>query len=144
MDLDVSVRILEMDGTTVVLDLTDAAGYEIGTITMPARTWRRSIVTADDVEGDEEQQAVLDAGIYQLTLKVRGSSHSQVDTRRANLIAAVEQRRYLLEVTVEGQTMTWRARKADSSTGTEQHDLIGMTRPMTLQIPVQPRTVEES
>lgn len=142
-DLDVAVRFLAIDGVTVLLELGDDVGFVVESVVMPDRVWRRSLVTADDVEGDVEQQSVMESGRYQLVVNVVGDSHADVEAKRSDLLAVAEVRSYLLQVTIEGQTMTWKARRADSSTGQEQADLIGMRRVVTLQVPVQPRTVEE-
>lgn len=141
--MSTSVRFLDTDGSTEILAPTDAGGYRLRSLVMPERRFRRSVVVADDVEGSVEQQSVLDSAIYEIEWQVRGSSGSQVESRRQSLLAAAERRLYLLEVTVDGVASTWTANRADSVTSLDPNYLLAKIRPVILRIPVQPRTVEE-
>jgi hypothetical protein len=139
----VAVRFLDADDEDVILDLTIAAGYRVQDVTMPERKWRRSVVASDDVEGDVEVQSVLDSGVYQVNLLVVGDSAWDIEGRRVTLLAAAEQRAYLLEVTTDDLVTVWQARRADSSTSVAV-EWDGVTsRPVVLQIPVQPRPAAE-
>lgn len=140
-DLNIGVRALDRDGV-LVLDITDPA-YELVSVSQPDRRFRRSVVTAEDVEGDVEVQRVLDSAVYELELRVKGSTTALVETRRAALLAAVEARSWRLEITLDGVVQTWLARSADTATGLEKVDLYQRQRPMVARIPVQPRTIEE-
>lgn len=141
MSLAVGVRALASNGTTEVLSLTVATGYELISLTMPERTWRRRVATAEDVEGDVEVQSVLEAGTWEIQLYVKGSSTSQVETRRASLLAAVEARVWYLEVTIDGVTTKWKANRADSVTSLEKPYLHNLMKIVTIHVPVQPRPV---
>lgn len=142
-DLSLSARILDVDDV-LVLALTEAAGYlAIPPWGKPDRAWRRQLVASDDVEGDVETQAVLSSGIYQLGFLVSGSTGAQVETRIANLLAAVEARRFHLEVTIDGVLRTWLASRADSSRSFDRSFLAARKVPVLLRVPVQPRPLEE-
>lgn len=131
------------DTGTLVLDV-DAPGYEIVAVDMPGRQWRRVVVTSDDVEGDAETQSVLASATLQLAVRVLGSTWAQVITRRDNLRNAVEQRAWQCAVTIEGSTDTWVARRADTDWSPAREEIANLRGVLTIRVPVQPRTLEES
>lgn len=142
-NLAIAARLLDSAGV-LVLDATEAAGY----LAAPpwgvtGRTWRRSVVTADDVEGDVEQQSVLAASVYQLGFIVTGATGAQVETRISNLINAAEARSWRLEVTLDGVVRTWLANRADSTRSYDRSFLAARRVPVTLRVPIQPRALEE-
>ena len=139
-----TVTILPAPGAVggVTLALTQPS-YELVSVTMAERTWRRHVVNSMDVEGDVELQSVLDSGVYEIELRCKGISTADVNTARTNLLVAIEQRAFLLQVTVDGVSQTWQARRADSITSQEKFFMFEYMRPMTLRIPVQPRTTQE-
>lgn len=142
-DLAVGVRLLTAAGA-LELDLTEANGYLLIPPTgLADRRWRRQVVVSDDVEGDVETQSVLESGLYEVSVMVSGSSGSQVDTRVSNLLAAAEPRRWRLEVTMDGVVRTWTANRADSTRSTDPRMIAARRVPVTLRVPVQPRSLEE-
>lgn len=143
-NVSIGLRFLAADGTTVVLDVSQANGYQVVSLGTVERQHRRSVAEADDVEGDQEVQAVLAGAVLAVQVRVLGSSQSQVETRRLSLVAAAEQRSWKCETSIGGVVDTWLARKADSSTGREQVSVLNVQREVGLRIPVQPRTVEET
>jgi hypothetical protein len=121
-----------------ILAVSVANGYDIASIEFPERRWRRSVVEAEDVQGDVETQSVLSSATYQVVVRCKGSSSSNVETKLTNLLTAFENRVYLLEVTLDGVTKTWRANRADSVTSAEKMVLHNFMREVTLRVPVQP------
>lgn len=141
-DITITAKCKDAAGS-LVLDLSVANGYQLAPGIMQDRSWKRSVAAADDVEGDREVQAVLDSGVWQQPLRVVGSSTSQVETRLQNLLNAVERRDWRWEVTIDGHVRTFMAATTNTSIGLATNDLVHFKRPVTLLIPVQPRTLEE-
>jgi hypothetical protein len=139
-ELDALVEILDYPGTTVVLALSAANGYDLVSVAGGDRTWRRSLVVADDVEGEVEQQSVLEAARLEVVTLITGASHAQVETRRVNLVNAVEQRLFRVRLTVEGVVTTWATTgRADQVYPMDRHYLYARRRVANLSIPIAPR-----
>lgn len=138
-DLDVTYRILDADGTTV-LELTDAAGYQVQNAVSPAgRTWRTIDVTSPYVDGEHTTQAVLEAQDFILPVRVRGATTGQMETRRQALENAVSASLWYLAETVEGTVTTWRCKRpADTTSSLSTYDLISHSRVVSIRARVQP------
>ena len=112
-DVAANVRILDRSGA-LVLDL-DSAGFVVRTISHAGRTWRTVDVSSPWVDGDDTVVAALASDDYAVQVGLQGSSWVVVEQKYALLQAAVEQQRWLLEVSTEGVTRVWRVnRPADS------------------------------
>lgn len=142
MTLPAGVRALTT-ASALILDVSAANGYELVSINMPERVWRRVVATSDDVEGNVEVQSVLDAATYEIVVRCKGANTGAVETLRSNLLTAFETRSWYLEVTIDGHTRTWKANRADSVTSTAEKMLLhAWMREVTLRVPVQPRPNE--
>lgn len=141
-DISITAKVKDTSGT-LVLDLSAANGYQLMAGVMADRVWRRVTVESPDVRDDVELQSVLAAGRWAQPLRVVGITTAQVEARCAALIDAVSARSWLWEVTIDGHARTYRARRADTTTGLETNDLVHHKRPMTLTIPVSSLTLEE-
>jgi len=136
-DLDASVRILSSAGA-LVLDLTEAGGYDLVDLGVPDRTWRRITTSSPFVDGEQLVSAVLEGAAHTLAIQVSGSTWAQMHTRRQSLVNAVEAWAWLLEVTIGGTHYTWRASRADSSGPLEKFAAMTHKCTLTLKVPVQP------
>lgn len=136
-------RVLSADGATVILDCTEANGYQVVSLEPLERRHRSVILTDDDAEGGVVQQQVLDMATYGAVIRCLGSSQSQAVTRRQSLVDAVERRRWRAEFTIAGVVETFEASKADTSTTRDWIDAHRNRRHVQLRIPVQPRSLEE-
>ena len=136
-DLDAAVRILDSAGT-LVLDLTEAAGYDLVDLGVPDRAWRRVVATSPFVDGEQLVAAVLEAGAHTMAYRVSGATWSQLQTRRQALVDAVEVWAWLLEVTVAGVRYVWRASRADTSGPIEKFAAMATQNIITIKVPVQP------
>lgn len=143
MTLPVSVRALTT-ASALILNVSVANGYEIVSIAMPERQWKRTAVESDDVEGDVEVQSVLSAAVYEIVVRCKGANTAAVETLRSNLLAAFETRSWYLEVSIDSHTRTWKANRASSVTAAEKMVLHAFMREVTLRVPVQPRPNEGS
>lgn len=142
-DITITAKCKDTAGT-LILDLSVTNGYQLAPpASTMSRLWRRSVVEADDVEGDVQQQAVLAAVVWEQPLRVVGTSTASVEARLAALFAAVERCPWHFEVTIDGFVRTWVAGTTSTEIGLATNDLVHFKRPVTLRIPVQPRTVEE-
>lgn len=139
-ELAVGVAFLNAAGA-VVLDLTAAGGYDLVSIEAGGRTWRRSVVTADDVESEVVQSEVLEAVRQQVVTLVTGATHAQLETRKLALINAAEQAAGArLRITLEGVVTTFRMTgRSDSSFTWDRHYLYGKRRIASLSVPTDPR-----
>jgi hypothetical protein len=140
MAIVIGLRALQADGSTLILDMA-GTGYEIEALTLADRTFRRAVAVSPDVEGNIELQSVLDAGVYELTMRVVGSTTASCISRRQSLINAVETRSWVLEVTIDGDMTKWKANRADSVTSQERMYLHNHIRPIVIRVPVQPTPV---
>jgi len=136
-DLDASVRILTSAGA-LVLDLTEAAGYDLVDLGVPDRTWRRVTATSPFVDGEHLVAAVLEAGAHTMAYRVSGANWGQVQDRRQVLVDAVEAWAWLLEVTIGGVRYLWAASRSDSSGPLEKFAAIAGQNIITIKVPVQP------
>ncbi len=136
-DLDASVRILN-SAATVVLDLTEAGGYDLVELGVPDRTWRRVVATSPFVDGEHLVAAVLEAGAHTMAVKVSGATWAQLQTRRQALVDAVEAWSWLLEVTISGVTYLWRASRSDTSSPLDKFPAMARQAVVTVKVPVQP------
>ena len=136
-DLDASVRILDSAGT-LVLDLTEAGGYDLVDLGVPDRTWRRVTTTSPFVDGEHLVAAVLEAGSHTMAYRVSGATWSQLQTRRQALVDAVEVWAWLLEVTISGVRYVWRATRADTSGPIDKFQAMATQNIITIKVPVQP------
>lgn len=141
-DIVLNFRCLDSAGA-LVLDCFEANGYEVVSLEPLERTWRRDVRSAPDVEDEVEVQSVLGASVYGAVIRCVGVSNAQAAARRRNLIAAVEQRRWRLEVTIGADVETFAARRADTQTTRDHADVLTFRRHVTLRIPVSPRPLEE-
>lgn len=136
-DLDASVRILSSAGA-LVLDLTEAGGYDLVDLGVPDRTWRRVTTTSPFVDGEHLVAAVLEGGSHTMAYRVSGATWSQLQTRRQALVDAVEAWSWLLEVTIGGVRYVWRATRADSSGPIDKFQAMATQNVITIKVPVQP------
>jgi hypothetical protein len=138
----VTMRCLDASGT-LVLDVTQAAGYEIVALDTTDRAWRSTRATAEDVEGHRLVQAVLDSATIAVTVRIKASSQANAETAWENLRNAVERFSWRLELGFDAAVETWVADPADSSKVRGQEQVLNAQRLVTLRVPVQPRTLEE-
>lgn len=142
-DITITAKVKD-DAGTLILDLSTANGYQLAPpASAMSRLWRRSVVEADDVEGDVEQQAVLAAAVWEQPLRVVGTTTASVEARLAALLAAVERCPWRWEVIIDGVARTFQAGTTSTDVGLATNDLVHHKRQVLLRIPVQPRTLEE-
>jgi hypothetical protein len=141
MSIVIAVKAYAADGTTLILNMGSSSSYEYESLTLADRTYRRATAVSPDIEGNVELQSVLDAGVYELSLRVIGSSTADVNSKRATLLAAVETRSWVLSVGIDGSITKWKANRADSVTSQERMYLHNFIRPMVIRVPVQPTPV---
>lgn len=134
-----TVRVHNAAGT-LVLDLS-ANGYEVVAVVPAGRSWRRMVTTSPYVDGALETGAVLDTSTVELTLRCVGADWTEVDALYVALLDAVEVPSWLLVVTIDGFTSTYRARAADSTSTLSTAEVNNAFRAVSLSIPVQPLEV---
>ena len=144
---DFEVRVEIHDGVTATIlgDLNDQAlGLSVGVpLTDDDDVMRRVTTDSPFVAGDFEIVAVPEAGRVDVMLLVTGSSWVEMNTRYR--VAREWWRQtgtFLLDVTLEGDTVRYLARRPDvSSAPLVTGDLVSMDRTWLLSFPVQPNPV---
>ncbi|MCR6649700.1 MAG: hypothetical protein NVV70_16775 [Cellulomonas sp.] len=126
------------------LDLEDPGKFELVSIAMAGRSWRRYTVEGRYQHGRAFIGAVLDTATLVVVVRVLGASWSAVNTRRVALFDALAQPAYEVAVAVEGVTETWTAEPADITGGLDKFQAMASRQEYTLQIPVYPLSVPSS
>jgi hypothetical protein len=128
-------------GATLI-DLHDhAGGYDVlAPVEFPDEAWSRLTVESPYVDGEFETAARLAGGRVSVGVLVEGVTWAQVETRRLAIRSAyLAHPSFLLDVTLEGVTQTFRANRPDvSSLGVAPADMARKERRFTLSFPVQP------
>lgn len=140
-DFEVVIELVELDGETLIFDLSDTAnGYWIVDHTPADESMDFNESDPAFVNGVFENSGKDAAGRYAVLLKIEGDSWPQVEARRLALRTAYRsETHYLLRITVQGVATTYRARRPDASFGTlRQGNLINNFRRVLLSFPVQP------
>ena len=140
---DFEMRLLDTTGT-LVLDLSEANGYHLRSITMPELVRRRDVVTSPDVEGEVERQSVLDAAVLEVLVSCRGATASAAwDLHDALYDEVVDgPRRYRVETTMHGRVDVWDARRVMAwRLDTDKSRMRLHHRDVSMLIPVQPTPV---
>jgi hypothetical protein len=122
--------------------LAPDAGYTIVSVGPGVRSWQANTVESPFMHGRVLVSRRLEQGSVPLVVRVSGVTVSQVATRTAALVAALEQFSFTLEVTVDGVVSQWACEGADSSPGdggSFDDVLLGnYMQLMTFQIPRHP------
>lgn len=143
-DFEVVCRLRSLDGVTTLFELHDhAAGYDVmAPVEMPDEAWSRLSAESPYVDGEFETAARLAGGRLSVSVKISGESWVQVEQRRLAARAAyVSAPSFLLDVTLEGVTQTFRANRPDvSSLSVDTSDLYVKDRVIVLSFPVQPNS----
>lgn len=140
-DFDVVGRLRTLAGD-LMFDMHDHdAGYCLRSpIELADEVWVRDVEESRYLDGDAETHARLAAGRIVVGVHLDGVSWVQVEQRRLALRAAyISVPAFLLDVTLEGVTQTFRANRPDvSSLSVESGDLGVKRRTVQLSFPVQP------
>ena len=75
--------------------------------------YRRAQVTSPFVEGRFTTNRVLDAVEATMEIDVLGSSHSNLQSNIASLVAAFSADTYVISITIDGATYSWDCEAAD-------------------------------
>ena len=124
---------------TLLLDLS-AGGYEVDFdgVRYGATVWNRSTSSSPWVDGRSLDLATKGTPEIGLTLRVLGADNGEVGSRLRTLIAAVEQRAWVLEVVVDSESTKWRAECADSEWSPLTVEMDNLFCTVTLTVPVAP------
>lgn len=136
-DLNAAVRIFDTSAS-LVLDITEANGYELVMVSNPDRTWWRLTTHSAFADGEFPIAMRLEQGSYGLVILVKGATQAQIATRIKTLVDAVEAWSWLLEVTIGNSRVLWRATRADSSNPLDKYQAMAGQTTITVTIPVQP------
>jgi hypothetical protein len=126
------------------LNLHDGGNFEVVSAGPGSRRWVRDTAAAPSVHGEVQVSARMGMGIAPWVIRCKGSTQGQLETNKANLVAAFSQLSYSLTLTIDGATETWKCWEADITEGDDgTHDKVRLlTNPrrclFTLQIPRQP------
>lgn len=116
LTLDASVTRTEL--SLSALDLVQDGIYDLVDGTGPgSSSWRREAATSPYMHGDAQVSAVLDVMRAPLVMRVYGSTHSQLDSRIADLLNAFSQFEYTLTLVIGGVTHQWLCNQADYAVG---------------------------
>jgi hypothetical protein len=140
-DFEVSAKLMSLDGSTEIFDMSDLdAGYGVIDVTPAEESMERGTSESPFVNGEFENWAKDTAGRYLVALRIKGATWAEVEGRRLALRTAYRSAtHYLLVVTLEGVTTTYRARRPDSSSGAiVSEKLLVKSREFVLSFPVQP------
>ena len=140
-DLDVVFRLRSLAGVEMI-DLHDhAAGYcPRSPIDVPDEMWERDVEESRYLDGFAETHSRLAGGVLVVDLRIDGSSWAQVQQRRLAVRAAyVSAPVFLVDLTLEGVTYTFRANRPDvSGLAVRNTDLARAVQTVRLSFPVQP------
>ena len=133
-----TVNVRDVAGT-LLLDLS-SEGYEVDFdgVTFGPTAWNRNTSSSPWVDGRSLNSATKDARTLEVRLRVLGANNGQVGSRLRALIAAVEERSWLLEVVIDSESTTWRAECADSEWSPLTVEMDNLFRTVTLTVPVAP------
>lgn len=144
-DFEVVCRLRSLDGATTLIQLHDhAAGYDIlGPIEVSGEAWSRQTTSSLYVDGEFPTAERLAGGTVSVAVLIQGATWPIVEARRLAIRAAyIALPTFLLDVTLEGVTQTFRANRPDvSSLAVAPSDLHLKERALTLSFPVQPNAV---
>lgn len=136
-EITTAVQCLDSSGA-LVLDL-ETGGYEVVSLRIGDRTWRRVTVTSPWVDGDSEVQSTLASRQIDLVVRVRGTTWVQVEQRRAALESAVaDAPSWQFKESIEGVQRVWRAFRADMASEAAAVEVVNLARLVSVTIPVQP------
>lgn len=123
----------------LLFDLSEG-GYEVDFdgVKYGAGVWNRVTSTSPWVYGRSLDMATKDTPEIELTLRVLGDNNGQVGARLRDLLAAVEQPAWVLEVVVDTESTSWRAECADSEWSPLTVEMDNLFRTVTLTVPVGP------
>lgn len=127
------------------LSLHVDGSYEIVAAGPGAMSWRTVYVEAPYVDGSFLVAAAKGLVRAPLTIRVYGSSHTDLRNKIDALLRAFEQFSYQLTITIDGQSSTWDCMPADyAAQGTGEWDgdrLRQLHQDYTFQIPRQPNAL---
>lgn len=140
-DFEVVCRLRTLAGA-LMFDLHDHdAGYCLRSpIEMTDELWVRDVEESRYLDGNAETHARLAAGRIVVGSRIEGTSWVEVEQRRLAIRAAyIAVPQFLLDVTLEGVTQTFRANRPDvSSLEVDSVNLLLKRRTISLTFPVQP------
>jgi hypothetical protein len=139
MSLSVTISRTPTDLTMPGIGTDVSAGLFVQSVTRPGRTWRRSRVTADWLDGAPQVSAVLDITEVALTVAARAATAADLQALRDDLDDAVSQWSFLLSLTEDGVTRTYSADCADVTWQPYQRGMAAaLVATASLTIPVHP------
>jgi hypothetical protein len=118
-DLPLSVVVTRAELSLTDLELNDHSAYEIVSIGPGGRVRRNTYNRSGNAHGGTLNNSVLDVIIRPLVVRVLATSQSQLETRTATLITAVEQSSWHLVETKNGQATTYDCMTCESITPTD-------------------------
>ena len=140
-DLEVVCRLRSLAGATLIDLHNHVNGYDIlAPVDFSDESWVRMTTSSPYVDGEFETAARLSGGRVSVGVRIQGATWAQVETRRLAVRAAyVSLPTFLLDVTLEGVTQTFRANRPDvSSLAVAPVDMARKVRRIMLTFPVQP------
>lgn len=141
LTLDCQVTRAELSLGTLYLQ-DPANGYQVVEVGPGAMSWRRETVVSPYVHGNTLVGAVKDQLTIPITVQIKGSSASQLDTRLDVVLDAFSQFFYGVGVVIDGVTKAWLCQPADWSVGEggkfNKHHLMSKMYEVTLNVPRHP------
>lgn len=134
--LDSLVRVLSSAGAT--LFTFDVAPLELISISVGARSWRRTVITSPFIHGDFQTSAVLAATTLDVAVRIKETTGPRAHARQQALLDALEADDLLVRWILDGVSTTWRAYAPDVTPVAEPHLLRNRQRELLLTFPVQP------
>lgn len=115
-----------------------AQGFDPGSV-----THRNEYATSPYVQGGLLVNSVRDLAQGGFVVDIYATSHADLQTRIADLKAAVsDQRTYDYYVVIEGQTYAWRCDRSDYAVGWVHERLHALVVPFTVQFNRDPQPIQ--
>lgn len=139
IDFPTALEVLDLE-STVLANMDNAeAGYELVSVSMPDEAWRRVVATSPVVDGEFPVQESLAAGVLEAIVRIKGDTWPQVEGRRIALRETWAARpAFLLRLTRNGVSVTYRARRPDITGSVATIDRANNRRVLAYSFPVQP------
>lgn len=139
--MDSVAKLYAANGTTLLLDLNDAAaGYRTVSLPDADRDWQQAIATTPWMDGGVVVGEKLGLVTKQLRTRIRGASWPQVEQRFQAMLEVIETAPpWFLVIGKGGVDRTWRAAgRASSSSPDSAADVLNRTRVVVWTVLAQP------
>ncbi|MBO9555614.1 hypothetical protein [Cellulomonas sp.] len=120
------------------LTITEGPDYELVTVTVGDRTWRRRTAEGPYMHGRVLLGAVLETTSLDIVIRCKGATYVAAQNRLGSLLAYVQRLEHQVTVYVDGHFTTYTCEPADSSAPLEKFRAMRGWQEVTLSIPIAP------